>query len=165
MKKLSFWIAFAVIGTVGTLLHFCFDWSGKNPVVAVFSAINESTWEHLKLLFFPAALYIAVENLLRGRLLSGAPAAAAGIFSGMASIVIIFYTYSGVLGKNVNWIDILIFFIGVFITLMINDIFSRNKKTSRTAEIISALLLVATAVFFGIWTFYPPSLGIFISPV
>ena len=37
----------------GNLLHFVYDWSGQNSVVAAFAAVNESTWEHMKLLFFP----------------------------------------------------------------------------------------------------------------
>lgn len=44
---------FSVIFTFifGTLLHFTYEWSNQNLVVSLFSAINESTWEHLKLLY------------------------------------------------------------------------------------------------------------------
>ena len=42
---------FAII--LGTILHFTYTWSKNNSIVGLFSAINESTWEHLKLLFFP----------------------------------------------------------------------------------------------------------------
>ena len=57
MKKISL-RKFEIISTffaiaLGTLLHFTFEWSGNNPVVGIFSAVNESTWEHLKILFFP----------------------------------------------------------------------------------------------------------------
>lgn len=38
---------------LGTILHFTYEWSNENSIVALFSAVNESTWEHLKLLFFP----------------------------------------------------------------------------------------------------------------
>ena len=41
---------FAMI--LGSLLHFTYEWSNENSFVGSFSAINESTWEHLKLLFF-----------------------------------------------------------------------------------------------------------------
>ena len=37
----------------GTLLHFTYQLSRNNLFVGLFSAVNESTWEHLKLLFFP----------------------------------------------------------------------------------------------------------------
>ena len=59
-------IIFAII--LGTLLHFTYKWSNKNMLVGAFSAVNESTWEHLKLLFFPyfygnIAFYLS-DNLL-----------------------------------------------------------------------------------------------------
>lgn len=49
---------FSVLFTfvLGTLFHFTYKWSGENQAVALFSSINESTWEHLKLLFFPMLL-------------------------------------------------------------------------------------------------------------
>ena len=58
MSKKSSILKFEIISTifimiVGTLLHFTFGWSNNNPLVGTFSAVNESTWEHLKLLFFP----------------------------------------------------------------------------------------------------------------
>ena len=37
----------------GNLLHFVYDWSGESLVAAVISGVNESTWEHMKLLFLP----------------------------------------------------------------------------------------------------------------
>lgn len=41
----------------GTLSHFLYDWSGRLPVVGLFAPVNESVWEHMKLLFFPMLLY------------------------------------------------------------------------------------------------------------
>jgi len=38
---------------LGSMLHFTFELSGENPVVGVFSAVNESVWEHLKLAYWP----------------------------------------------------------------------------------------------------------------
>ena len=37
----------------GTLLHFAYEYSMENPLVAMFAPVNESTWEHMKLLFWP----------------------------------------------------------------------------------------------------------------
>ena len=53
-KVLKFQIFSAIFGIVlGTLLHFAFEWSNKSNLIAAFSSVNESTWEHLKLAFFP----------------------------------------------------------------------------------------------------------------
>ena len=60
---------FIFISVLGVLLHFTYEWSGDNAVVGLFSAVNESTWEHLKLLFFPFLLLTILEVLLRGNML------------------------------------------------------------------------------------------------
>lgn len=60
---------FIFISVLGVLLHFTYEWSGDNVVVGLFSAVNESTWEHLKLLFFPFLLLTILEVLLRGNML------------------------------------------------------------------------------------------------
>ena len=38
-----------VVTVVGSLLHFTYAWSKENKFVAIFAAVNESTWEHIKL--------------------------------------------------------------------------------------------------------------------
>ena len=53
-----FSIIFSII--LGILLHFAFEWSGNNLFIATFSAVNESTWEHLKLVFFPMLITIII---------------------------------------------------------------------------------------------------------
>ena len=58
-------IGILFVSVAGTLLHFVYDWSGQNPLVGFFAPVNESTWEHMKLLFFPMLLYglVAVPKL------------------------------------------------------------------------------------------------------
>jgi len=54
-KKLSYYCILSSIFCIilGTLLHFTYEWFNLNKFVGFFSATNESTWEHLKLIFFP----------------------------------------------------------------------------------------------------------------
>ena len=47
---------FIFTAVLGVLLHFLYDWTNESLVVALFSAVNESTFEHMKLLFFPGVL-------------------------------------------------------------------------------------------------------------
>lgn len=97
---------------LGTILHFTYKWSGENKIVGLFSAVNESTWEHLKLLYFPmlittiiGLLYFRkdVPNLLCSKTI--------GIIVALSFTVVFFYTYTGVLGRNIAAIDIASFFI------------------------------------------------------
>ena len=61
MKHKISLLKFEIISTIfimilGTILHFTYSWSNNNPIIGTFSAVNESTWEHLKLIFFPMLL-------------------------------------------------------------------------------------------------------------
>ena len=42
-------IGIVVIILAGSALHFVFEWTRYWPPEAVIAAVNESTWEHLKL--------------------------------------------------------------------------------------------------------------------
>mgnify|MGYP000497216402 CR=1 FL=1 len=111
-KQLFFWelAGFLFTAAVGALLHFVYQWSGSSTLAAAFSAVNESTWEHMKLLFFP---YVFV---LRGP--GDRPGTAVPQFSGgpgrqhpggLILIPVLFYTYTGVLGRDVMWADVAVF--------------------------------------------------------
>ena len=54
MKK-KFLIAAAAAILGGSALHFLYD-AAPNPLTALVSPVNESVWEHLKLLFWPMLL-------------------------------------------------------------------------------------------------------------
>lgn len=48
------------VGILGTLFHFVYDWCGQARLIGLFVSVNESTWEHMKLLFIPMLIYIAI---------------------------------------------------------------------------------------------------------
>lgn len=56
-------IAFVAATLVGTAMHFVYDML-PNPVTAILAPVNESIWEHLKLLFWP--YLVAALVLTRG---------------------------------------------------------------------------------------------------
>lgn len=105
-KRLNGWslAGFLAVSVLGTLAHFCYEWSGEKLLVGAFCAVNESTWEHMKLLFFPALLFTMVQ-LAAARERDGAlPAArAVGVTAGLALIPTLYYTYTGVWGRHAMW--------------------------------------------------------------
>lgn len=146
----------------GILNHFLYDWT-RSSFIALFCPINESIWEHLKLLFFPflfCSLFQCVYKKLDPspyfyyRLLS--------ILCGMLSIVTLFYTYTGVLGRNIFAFDILIFVIAIFVTLRSVPLFKKRISRIPSLSVTGALWLILTACFF-LFTCFPPDLPLFIS--
>lgn len=133
---------FIFISVLGVLLHFTYEWSGDNAVVGLFSAVNESTWEHLKLLFFPFLLLTILEVLLRGNMLPEQflPARVLGILAGMGGIVVGFYTLQGVLGRNYDALNIALYFAGVLLSLFVEN--KRYHKSSLLSTKAAAAVLL-----------------------
>ena len=113
-RRLFFWElgGWLFTGVAGTLLHFVYEWSGGSLPAACISAVNEATWEHMKLLFVPLFLFSVVQVCLLGRNYPNLPAVRAlSVLTGTALIPVLFYTYTGILGYHVTWVDISIFFL------------------------------------------------------
>lgn len=152
----------------GTLLHFTWEWFGKSNAAAVFSAVNESTWEHLKLIFFPFVLFSAIEYIIYGKQVKCFfTIKFQAVLLGMFTIVVAFYTYTGILGTNYLLLDIGTFVLGVLASYNYSyKSFERGLKScQKGSELVSFIGIIALITAFVIFTFYPPNLGIFKSPV
>lgn len=170
MNKL---IAWSVIGVIlssasGTLLHFVYDWFGGR-IWSVLGAVNESTWEHLKLIFWPLLIFGAGEYLIYGRKICGFICAKTkSILIGMFIIVAGFYTYTGVWGKNTLILDIGLFFAAVVSSyvFMYRFVNKENRKcTSSFYSVCCIALLAAIALLFIIFTYDTPRIALFQDPV
>ena len=158
---------FIFISILGVLLHFTYEWSGDNPAVGLFSAVNESTWEHLKLIFFPMLLLTLTESLwahIQEKPLpeNFLPARTIGILSGMAFIVVVFYTLNGVLGRNYEILNIALYFAGVIYALRTENRSKARKMSIEEYDYKTIQAIIAVAFF--AFTNYPPELGIFADP-
>ena len=157
----------AVHGGDGTLLHFVYDWSGGWGAAAAFSAVNESTWEHMKLLFFPMFLFSVVQVCCLGRNYPNFLAArGVSTVTGVALIPVLFYTYTGVLGRHLLWADIAVFYLSVLGAFALDfRLLRRGRFTSLWQQILGLLALWGLAFLFVYCTFHPPELGLWQDPV
>lgn len=160
---------FHIISTIlvillGTLLHFTYKLSGNNNIVALFSSVNESTWEHLKLIFFPMFLTSIIGYFTCLKTASNFWCSrAVGVFVSLSFTVVFFYTYAGILGKNIAIIDIISFFISVILGEFVSYIFMNNNfKCNKKLSILFLYLLV---ICFIVFTFFPPKIGLFKDPI
>jgi hypothetical protein len=153
-------IVFIVI--VGGMLHFTFDFSGHQPVVGFFSAVNESVWEHLKLGFWPALLWTLVEyRSIKKSTNNFLFAKAVGIYLVPIVIPVLFYSYTAALGESVLVIDILIFVVAVIVGQLVSYKLLTHVELPDVLNKISLVALVLLGVVFMIFTFYPPHLPLF----
>lgn len=168
-NKLKRWLISGIILTIilGTLLHFTFEWSGNNPIVGIFSAVNESSWEHLKLLFWPMLLHGLLQYFFTGkRYANYFPALAIGILAGMIFILALFYTYSGIVGDNFLGMDILTFVLGViFAYRTAYKVMVGGKFSAGLGKVIWILILIILPACFICFTANPPLIALFQDPL
>lgn len=165
MKKILKFELFslAFVFVFGVLLHFFYDWSNNNVFVSLFSAINESIWEHLKLLFFPSiftwflakVLHIGDGNYYKVKL--------NGIILGMIFIVIFYYTYTGIIGVDYPILDISSFFIAAIISLLYT--LKKYNEFENHNIYISYLIIILISTLFFVFTFKPLHINLFLDPV
>lgn len=158
-------IIFCIIA--GTLLHFVYEWSGYNSAVGAFTPVNESIWEHLKLLFYPVLIYSVFEYFAYAKNISSfVPSRLTGMLLGLLFTVTAFYTYSGITGKSYGVINIIIFILSVLITFIYTSIAVKTKpKSAPICTTISVLVIALFIILFTAFTFNPPHINLFIDPV
>lgn len=161
-----------IMGTVfiilfGSLLHFVYEWSGNNAFVGIFGAVNESTWEHLKLLFWPSFIFSIIEYYFIGKDFNNYKTAKViSFYVGLLLIISLFYTYTGVIGDNCLVMDISIFIISVIISQYIGyRITVANSDVSSKANFISSIAIVLLIIAFVFFTFNPPKIPLFKDPI
>lgn len=165
MNKLKCFCFIGAIFTIiaGIISHVVYEWSGNNFLVGLFFPVNESTWEHMKLIFFPMFAYALIAGK---RIEQQYPciynAMFTGILTGLALIPALFYTYSGILGINVAWANIAVYIISVLVAYYVVYKHAQNctDKDSKVLRYIMYAFLVAFMVF----TVYPPGIGLFAVP-
>ncbi len=150
-----------LVSVVGTLLHFAYEWSGSNSIVGIFAPINESIWEHTKLLFFPMTLYgVYVKHKIGTKSPCITSGMIIGSIVGIISIIALFYTYTGIIGFNVAVADISIFYISVLLAS-----FTAYRATiSCYGNKYTALLKmaqIAIILMYVVYTFSPPDIPLF----
>lgn len=153
---------FLFTAIAGTLLHFLFDLTGRSGIAAVFSPVNESIWEHLKLLFYPMLGVTAAEYFSWGRVLpSFLCIKLTGILTGMGLIVTVYYTVSGILGGAPDWFNITLFFVAAAAAFWLEARLFQRGFFCRLGKKPALALLILLAVLFTRWTFAPPQLPLF----
>lgn len=104
---------------VGSLLHFTYDWSNHNKIVGLFSAVNESTWEHIKIGVSAIFLSSLVDGLYLGIYPNYFIAKSISIILFIIIIPLIFYTYTAITKKSIVIFDILYFLISLSFSIFV----------------------------------------------
>jgi hypothetical protein len=164
-KKLVAWEigGFFFIGLVGALLHFTFELSNfESMVVAYFSAVNESTWEHLKMVFFPGLVFMLVEyTYVKDDVNNYFIAKTTSLFLMALLIAIGWYIYTPFTGRNVFPLDLTIFYTSVAIGQLVSYKLLTAPPLAKGFRYAAVALFVVMLFSFSTFTFYPPHIFLF----
>lgn len=167
MKKSFFkWqtIGFVVTVFSGVLLHFLYEWTNEAIWIAPFTAVNESTWEHMKLLFIPMFSFTIIQSFFFKKYEKFWGVKLKGILLGVLLIPVLFYLYNGIIGKSSDWINIAIFVISAATSFIYEYkvLYKANENTPSMKT--SIILLLFVLGLFVLFTFKPLKLAIFEDP-
>jgi hypothetical protein len=165
-QKITEFVCWLLACGLGALLHFVYEWSGENLLVGLFCPVNESTWEHLKLVFYPIFLVSIPEYFLLHK--------QADIFLctkflsallGMGLTVVLFYTYVGVYGKNVDAVNIILYFIAMAAAYIFSSHRLGNQSSRPVSPCLCLVGICCMVILFAVFSVYPPPIGLFQSPI
>ncbi|KMT22225.1 DUF6512 family protein [Clostridium cylindrosporum] len=168
-KKAKKWILIGIpiISIVGSLMHFAYEWSGNLALVGLFTPVNESIWEHLKMAFFPTlAWWILGYLIYRGDFSFNTRTwlSSAVVASITAPLVVVtfYYTYTGAFGIESLVLDIFSLFLGIFIGQILGLHLYRYGKFNPLVSGVLYLILILVILAFIVFTFNPPHIPLFL---
>ena len=167
-RSLLWWEAgaFAWIMIAGSALHFAYELSNFNGVAAVFGSVNESTWEHLKLFFWPALAYAIVQHaFVKDYANNYWLGKALGMFVTPLAVIASFYFYLGIAiprhGQGWLWADISTGAFGVLVGNVVAYRMLTAPERGRRAARSGKAALVTMTVAFLVLTYFPVRMFLF----
>lgn len=150
---------------IGSLMHFLYDLSGENVVVGLIAAVNESVWEHTKMVLLPVICWWSFYYIIKGKEHNidknkWFTSALIALVTAIITIPMLFYFYTEAFGVEILAVDIFILFLAVlFGQLLAFHFYKYSKGINLYISICIFLLLI---IVYAIFTFNPPHLPLFI---
>lgn len=139
-------ISIVVVSMAGTLAHFLYDISGHQKIVGLFAAVNESTWEHIKIALTPTLLWGLVDGFIFGANVNYFLAKVSSVLVIILLTPILFYGYKKIVKKDLFVVDIVIFYIAIICSQLL---FNFLLGISPVNFIVCYLSCVGAFVVFG----------------
>ncbi len=156
----------AVSFGLAALLHELWEWTGNFLPAAIFAAVNESVWEHVKILLWPFLLWsVAQYYILRPNVKRLLTARVAGMLTVAVLTICFFYIYSGILGRSVLWIDLTSAAVWLLVGELVSVRVLNSPKNIESLWLVSASVLTLIVVMLLCFTASAPHIGLFEDPV
>jgi len=162
---LEFFGALFIIAA-GCVGHFVYDWRRHSRNAALFFAVNESTWEHMKLTIYPSIIWLIPEIIAYGSNSTLLPAHLAAMLTMLLLIPLLFYGYTVFTHKSYLPVDISCFCISVCAGMYVfHLIINSSWVASPLVAALSLLVILAIIAHYFIFSFNPPINFLFRDPI
>ena len=160
-----FYIGIIVIILIGTLLHFLYELSHHNKFVAIFAAVNESTWEHIKIGMTPTIIWSLYDGYIYGLNGNYLIAKSLSLLAIIILIPILFYTYTAFTKKAILLVDIICFCVTIVCSQLTFNYFINIDSLPFIYTYLSCILLFIELGFYFFLTYNPRKNFIFKDPI
>lgn len=154
-----------VISLAGTLAHFLYEWSHHNRILGLFTAVNESTWEHIKIALTPSLIWSLYDGFFYGFYPNYFCAKLISLIILVVFIPAAFYSYKKITKKPILLIDITTFYIAIVLSQLAFYLILNLPPMFYVFQFLSCIGLF---VFFGCYmtlTLAPLKTFIFKDPI
>ena len=158
-------ISVVVISVIGTLSHFLYDISKHNKVIGIFTAVNESVWEHIKIALTPTFLWGLVDGYVYGLNPNYFLAKFLSVLSIIILMPLLFYSYRIFLKKEILVVDIISFYIEIIVSQLIFHYIVELEPLNFIYNYIGCALLFILFGGYMIHTLMPAKSFLFKDPI
>ncbi|MGN1044222.1 MAG: DUF6512 family protein [Acutalibacteraceae bacterium] len=159
----AFGLLFLIV--FGTCSHFIYEWSGHNKLAGIICAVNESTWEHMKLVIGPSLIWMIVEVPFLYNSPNFITAKAVSIVVMMVLIPVIFYGFLLLLKKETLILGILDFVFSAIAGQVVSYWILISVPIASWANYLSSAVLVLILYMYLRFTIKPPKIFLFKDPI
>jgi hypothetical protein len=167
-NKIKRWELIGIIPIIlfGTTLHFWFEWTGYWRPIALIAAVNESTWEHFKMGFWPSLIYALIEYpFIKQDTKNFWAAKFLGLFTMPIVTSILFYSYTAITGHHYLIADIIVFILSIIAGQLVSlRILSSADTMSSIAQRLSIIGLLLMIAGFSLLSYFPRENFLFADP-
>ncbi|MFR2585155.1 MAG: DUF6512 family protein [Bacilli bacterium] len=162
LKVIDVFIIFALC----FLTHFIYSWF-PNTLFSIFFPVNESIWEHMKMLFSAIIIFSVVDFILLKVFEIKYRNFITSIFlSAVLSIIIFLAIYLPLyyfIGENMV-LNLTVLFVSIVFSQAVSY-FVLESKDYGLLNYVSLIGIIFSYIVFGILTYYPPTEDLFYDPM
>ena len=147
------------------LTHFMYEWF-PNTLFSIFFPVNESIWEHMKMLFTAVILYSIIDYLILRSFKQKTDNFLINVFitatTSIPIFLILYLPFYFLIGENMA-LNLIVLFITIAISQIISY-YILKAKTYPNLNLISIIGIILAYIILGILTYYPLTNDLFFDP-